>query len=892
MSRKEKMKIYHGIPTYISYDNSVYIDFSNGYYGKGVHSVIDGRSSIGGDTSSLTLLDGITGRSAKFIKSNKSLPYLHFIRLNETFDLKEGLSISAIIKTKDISSYFNGIYAMYVNDFSQSLMSPNMVAIHRFLGIDKSTNGMDRISISAYKNNVTVNSTGFFDVPTNKYSLFQFIVKGMISYYYIDGELVLTQDLNSFNMDVTKFNCLQFLIPYNVNGEFYIERFIISKDTSIIPNCIPNDHKNGKAIIKPRMNQQQIKGDPLYSQVTELLVDSSAKIPKPYSNTANSDGTYTHLYKPELSVLNANLWNNTSKLKIKGLNGEIISGVIDSDTALCKITKDIPQTSGNSNVSVSVDDTSRLSVGDTLTLVYLANGNSYSNFLTVVSVDSSTEFTGKVWSGGGSVSINNRAYLFESTASSSSPIVKTEDGTTVVGTWSGLGTREATFTLGDNTGLKGKDLYVTYSLNIPSGNSDFSELPYSVARAYNEVGLEMKPVTEIVIEDDFRGKIGGSNIECPHNMGYAYNSSITNPTSIPTSSNTSYYDKISKSDGTTDSTTTKNSTAIPQQLFSFNLIEMVERKLGCEIPSRDKVQWLKDNIINYTCTAYGKGTHPTGNKYVLNNYCFAENRWYGDPRTHSLSTIASIQYIQSQQSWVTKSIDDSGFIHFIVYTDASDGVTASALYTDYVKLEIKLKTDSTFTTLYCDNKRAREDSCNPVLVQKETKTVKRYVPSKECFVTEYLPYGVNPKITTDVSTTSHVASSDKMFVTTEGTGLYDSNLVRSGSKNVIARLGVPTIYPYLYTPSALVSKQSWNNNISAILPYKYIVATNSITVSFNLFNMPQEDLPNGRVITLTKYLDNVNGELYLKVLIQEHLNGVYQSYKIASYRIPNRPLIK
>jgi hypothetical protein len=40
---------------------------------------------------------------------------------------------------------------------------------------------------------------------------------------------------------------------------------------------------------------------------------------------------------------------------------------------------------------------------------------------------------------------------------------------------------------------------------------------------------------------------------------------------------------------------------------------------------------------------------------------------------------------------VPYAIDSNGFVHFLAYTDASDGITPSTIYTDYAQLQISFK---------------------------------------------------------------------------------------------------------------------------------------------------------------------------------------------------------
>ena len=278
---------------------------------------------------------------------------------------------------------------------------------------------------------------------------------------YIDGKepnIVLYQ-----NKLTTTF---EYISHIRLSGSnFSISDFHLSNIDrgDYFPN-LPQDFIDGKAVIKPRMGQQQIKGDPMYSQVTNLKVEAFTGVEYP---TLVDNNYYMHRHNPELSVKGANHWNAGSSFRIKGLNGEVISGVIDTDTALCRIEKCV------SNYSFIVNDVSKLVEGD-LFKIMTTHFNDYDiHVRTITNIDPLTKtitFSGPEVNG--NAVANGWNILVEVTASSSSPTVKTKEGTNVVGTWSGLGTNEATFTLGENTSITGQDLYVTYALTMPKGNTD------------------------------------------------------------------------------------------------------------------------------------------------------------------------------------------------------------------------------------------------------------------------------------------------------------------------------------------------------------------------------------------------------------------------------------
>lgn len=497
------------------------------------------------------------------------------------------------------------------------------------------------------------------------------------------------------------------------------------------PN-LPQDFINKRAFIRPGMNQQQIKGDPAHSQVITLKVDTDPN-DNMYKGGVES-GFQKHTHKPELSLTSSN-FENGSSIRIKGLNGEIISGVVDADTALFKVLSAIDTN------HIVVDSLNKLKVQDVIVGYNTVTNQpdtieSQYTITEIIPATNSIKLTnscGKYWNQNAIDSGWTRA--IEVTASSSAPTVKTQDGTVVAGAWSGLGTNQATFAVGDNPSLRGKNLYIEYALTMPSGNSDFPEIPYNVERAWECNGVEMKPVNSIILIDDLRGKVSGSTKECPHTAFNAWETTLQSPNKKGTEFTQADLNYITALDSNANTTLTSTNGNIPQQRFSFNLIEMIERKFGCQIPGADKVRWVKDNVARISFHAYAFGVSANKNKL----YCkvhFNDTSTWSEGATSEYSSLRLIANHTTNASTLKRIIDSAGFAHFLLTTNASNASATAAVHTDYAYIELELKTDSDFTTLYCKNNRAREDKCNPVLVQKETKTVKRYLPSKECFVTE------------------------------------------------------------------------------------------------------------------------------------------------------------
>ena len=334
-----------------------------------------------------------------------------------------------------------------------------------------------------------------YKVDTTKLHHYRFIIEKEKSVkVYIDGKLIAHEFPTETRHRLISSPLRVYISNKYGNGDFnntvvggcLCDLHISTVDRGDYFPTLPQDFIDGKAIVVPSLNQRQSYGDPVLHQVTELLVPCTKEGQNFYNTELNS--YWQHDTLPELSVTEADTWTNGAKIRIKGLEKSIITGVFDTDTAKCRIVKEVT----SSNV-VPVDSVSGISVGDSLVYVYSSDFRAGSNTYTVQALDSVnntiTLSSTTNWHVGD--------YFFETTASSSCPVVKTVDGTVVNGTWSGLGTNVATFTLGSNSNIEGKDLVVTYCLNAKGNSSPYPKMPSEVIRGYDELGNEMLPTRTV-----------------------------------------------------------------------------------------------------------------------------------------------------------------------------------------------------------------------------------------------------------------------------------------------------------------------------------------------------------------------------------------------------------
>jgi hypothetical protein len=529
---------------------------------------------------------------------------------------------------------------------------------------------------------------------------------------YIDGKLVL-----SSNMYTTSA-----LIPTQVmiggiksvdTSLIYASNTAISDisvsnvDRGAIFATLPQDVIDGYARVMPAFNEQrQILSDSLTSEYKLEIVRASGETRRQFTITQATTG----------------VWASGDTLKVKGLAGEIISGVIDTDTALCKLSQ-----STTNGVIVYVDDVSKLAVNDTIQFIDPTSGSFVLDG--AIRTITATDTTNKTITLSSSISVAITDLIFETTVSTSSPVLKSVLGS-VVGTWSNLGTNQATFTFGTNAGLTNQSLQIEYSSSEIAGQGGIPEV--LTATLAGEIGgkrLAINP--SIHIRDDLAGKVVSSVIENP-NIFRRTNTVST----LKAPSDVAWYepsqadiDAVTTINGSTSLVSSNVNGSIAQQLLSFNIVEMVERKYGT-IPALDlagKVAWVRNNMKTITFNWYGYGTYPGGNKAYLSEWNNGGQNMFGSQinptyaQSHVSGSVAKLVNVQGGAFDIY--IDTNGYAHYVVYAGTSDGVTASVIYSDHCNIEILLKTPTGYDVLTSENPRRDDGKSNILLVRKEAREI-------------------------------------------------------------------------------------------------------------------------------------------------------------------------
>lgn len=759
----------------------------------------------------------------------------------------------------------------------------------RIIGLGTPSN-TEFVRVSAF-NNLLYLGSGSFSIDNSKQKEGFNHCRLVVDYdnakitSYFNGTLLKKENIQASLTEITHV----FLFDYKKDGsksDVIVSDLHISKgDLGNTFFNIPEDFINGSAVIKPRFGQQQIHKDPMLSQSVRVTINPND--PKQWVSVTPT--RYINVKYPEIEVSRLPLVQG-STLKVSAQSeSNTVGGVVDKDTALAWITKD-----QDSPVTVlDLNDVSGLSVNDVIR-VWDTLGNGGSTELTITAVDTSnkTITLNKPVQFGNSQQWSvkqGRHCIVEVTSSSSAPVIKTNDGANVVGYWTTLGTKSCTFTLQENPSLSGKTITINYSLNAPYENSQFRKVPLDVLRGYTETGLEVKPVNNMFIIDDFLGKSQGDYSACPHWASFkAFGSSAVFLPEQFTPDSYIPYEMVAKNDYNSVGLGNTTNGNIARVLVSFDIVKMVESKIGT-IPSANKVQWLKDNlnsIARIYVKDYGAGSDGSGGtKYNIQHYWYSPTtKTYDVAPSHSNNELT---VTTNQTSVFTERIDNNGFVYFLLEAPPSDGTVTSVVQFGYAKLEISLKMDSNYTYLFCSNERAREDMCNPIVIQKNTKEVRRYVPSRENFTTECLYF--QPNRCSGGEDPNYIYRDEYLYSTTLGSGaIPKSSSIYKNVSNFVAENGGVYVKPSLLCGDSLET---------APITGEATVFTSQLSndyVSSYWGILPKTAYPVPKYVSLKPYLVKNQGELRLQVYSVSMTNSGrrVESEKFCIFTLPNTPLEK
>lgn len=212
----------------------------------------------------------------------------------------------------------------------------------------------------------------------------------------------------------------------------------------------------------------------------------------------------------------------------------------------------------------------------------------------------------------------------------------------------------------------------------------------------------------------FVNKISNSAIENPNKFRYRQAIALaTNVTDFTTEVSQSHYDAVEAVGGTTSTWGTTTSGNIPQELFSFDVVQILERQYGTSVwqgvtTLSEKVTRAKKLVKYMKWTYTGYATNSTGNSITLMSWRSDTNAFYG---ANNYTNAAITQHYLTN-SIPANNIDASGFVHMLAYTSASNGTIASNLITDFVNIDLSITLDYKPAPVYFGNIRPNNIAVN------------------------------------------------------------------------------------------------------------------------------------------------------------------------------------
>lgn len=516
------------------------------------------------------------------------------------------------------------------------------------------------------------------------------------------------------------------------SGEYQYNEHVVISDLSIKKiadydfSHLPADVIKGVAQLAPAFNSQRSTFSE--AQVSQLTLASVTA-----DESKVSAGTsFTKVSKTE--------WAQNDTITLKGIAGEIISGVVDEAARLVRITKSTPD---DPSPSIFVTDTTQLSQSDKVRIWDMIN-NKVSEVYTIGSIDASK---GEIVLDK-AVVVESGSYVIGETFVDSVPstklMLKIGTSRTVTGNWTGLGTTEAKFTLGEvPEEYKEATLIVQYSLNIPAKQRGIPQVVEEVLSG-SVNGEQLFPQRTFEVVDDFKGKIKGSFEENPNYYGYRGATTLANPAEYAEIGQASI-DRASAKGGSLNRIDAADVGVVPQNLFTFNLIGIIEQKFG-EIKDIDKADWVRRHVefVEFKWFGYNQAPNSTSKSTpAIWDHSSSEWKTY---QSHSNEYVDTLS-IGVAEDTLDKYMHATGRVRFLVYgAPAVSAEDTSKLYTDYVTVSFRLKGASGFTFLAPvgeEKKRRDYPVGNLLLLQPTTNTIQLYFGARENIevltYSEYIP---------------------------------------------------------------------------------------------------------------------------------------------------------
>jgi hypothetical protein len=383
-----------------------------------------------------------------------------------------------------------------------------------------------------------------------------------------------------------------------------------------------------------------------------------------------------------------------------------------------------------------------------------------------ITVTKGTGTNNTIWEEGDKLAV--KGLVGEFVASSPSPVVQWADGETVktvTGTWSGLGTAEATFTLGANTNLDTEKIRIKYTLLTERGQGGMPEVVRNVFGGEFK-GQKLQKVYSPAIRASYKGKVAGSDTVVPHSA-YFYTGDVEpNPKTHQMSEFATTdpykwrsYDLISElSTETAGARTTPEKEGKARHIFKINVFRLFEDMFGADffadcLTTAEKRQKVLDETSLVTFYWWGKGVGRDGNKAYISNWRDDVSEWSypneNEQHTESSSYAKRIG-ISMTDSLLKFRLTSDGFMYYMAYTDPTVVPTIdSQIDTNMAYVDVKLKTPEGYEVVAPDTVNTFVNGTTPkqnvLYVRSETKEVMSILPydnetSGLVSYTDYVPY--------------------------------------------------------------------------------------------------------------------------------------------------------
>lgn len=196
---------------------------------------------------------------------------------------------------------------------------------------------------------------------------------------------------------------------------------------------------------------------------------------------------------------------------------------------------------------------------------------------------------------------------------------------------------------------------------------------------------------EMTFTMDFKEKVRGSVNENPNTLFGLGTTTLPQPAEMTTEVVQERYTAISEIDGNTVNSSITDNAYFPKFGAKWNLVEHVKKVLGEEYfftlgatTLAQQVDLLRAKITRLSGNLYAYGHSPNGYKVSMGSWLRTTNAW--EPiASHTSDTISKLT-IDIDKPLISNYIDDNGFFYTLVYSDPSDGKTATKVVTDYTNV--------------------------------------------------------------------------------------------------------------------------------------------------------------------------------------------------------------